>query len=116
MTHAYLPTLLLTLRTLAVVVDDILVRGSPASTALFYKALGKKFECKEPSYLTSQSGFTYYCGLDITCTLQTILGISHIAIDQQVDLERYLEEIGVKNTKHTRNPMPNNSMLSTRIL
>ena len=72
--------------TLAVVVDDILVRGSPDSAALFYKALGTKFECKEPSYLTSQSGFTY-CGLDIT--LQTILGISHIAIDQQVDLERY---------------------------
>ena len=76
--------------TLAVVVDDILVRGSPEATALFYKALGRKFECKGPSYLTSQSGFTY-CGLDIT--LQTILGVSHIAIDQQVDLERYLEEI-----------------------
>ena len=62
--------------TLAVVVDDILVRGSPDSTALFYKALGTKLECKEPSYLTSQSGFTY-CGLDIT--LQTILGIYHIS-------------------------------------
>ena len=82
MTHVYSLTLQLTLLTLAVVVDDILVRGSPEATALFYKALGRKLECKEPSYLTSQSGFTY-CGLDIT--LQTILGVSHIAIDQKID-------------------------------
>ena len=36
--------------------------------------------------------------------------VSHILliIDQQVDLERYLEEIGVKNTKKVRNPMPKN--------
>ena len=29
-------------------------------------------------------------------------------IDQQVDLEQYLEDIGVKNTKKVRNPMPKN--------
>ena len=79
----------------AVVVDDILVRGHPNHSALFYKSLSSKFGCKEPSYLTHTSGITS-CGLDLS--LMLVNGISYVTIDQQVDLERYLEEIGVKNT------------------
>jgi hypothetical protein len=96
--------------TLAVVVDDILVRGHPKHSASFYKALGSKFECKEPSYLTHTSGITY-CGLDLS--LMLVNGISYVTIDQQVDLERYLEDIGVKNTKKVRNPMPKNYAIYT---
>jgi len=40
-------------------------------------------------------------------------GISYVTIDQQVDLERYLEDIGLKNTKKVRNPMPKNYAIYT---
>ena len=88
----------------------LLVRGHPKHSASFYKALGAKFECKEPSYLTHTSGITY-CGLDLS--LMLVNGISYVTIDQQVDLERYLEDIGVKNTKKVRNPMPKNYAIYT---
>ena len=61
--------------TLAVVVYDILVRGHPNHSALFYKSLSSKFECKEPSYLTHTSGITS-CGLDLS--LMLVNGISYI--------------------------------------
>ena len=46
---------------IAVWVDDIIVRGSPAATEDFYTELGKRFD---PSYLTPQSPLCFV-GLDI---------------------------------------------------
>ena len=49
---------------IAVVVDDILCRGSPEATTEFYKALGQRFDCKDPTYLSDASPIKYV-GFDI---------------------------------------------------
>ena len=59
-------------------------------------------------FLTLNSKITY-CGLDIT--LRSIEGKGGsrgtcITLDQQVDLESYLADLGVKGTKTVANPMP----------
>ena len=40
---------------IAIWVDDIIVRGSPAATEEFYTKLGKRFDIKDPSHLTPKS-------------------------------------------------------------
>ena len=49
---------------IAIWVDDIIVRGSPADTEAFYTKLGKRFDIKDPSYLTPKSPLCFV-GLDI---------------------------------------------------
>ena len=49
---------------LAVVVDDIICRGSREATDSFYAALEKRFQCKDPAYLEEDFPIRYV-GLDI---------------------------------------------------
>ena len=49
---------------IAIWVDDIIVRGSSAATEEFCTKLGKRFDIKDPSYLTPKSPLCFV-GLDI---------------------------------------------------
>ena len=89
---------------IAVVVDDILCRGSPEATAEFYKALGERFDCKDPAYLSDSSPIKYV-GFDIC--MKYVKCEPYIYITQQHDLLNYLEDIGVGDVKMLSNPMPN---------
>ena len=84
------------------VVDDILVRGPPTATAEFYRRLAGRFDMKDPTYLTHDTPITYP-GLHIT--LFDKAGDTYISIDQQVDLENYLADIGITETNVVANPM-----------
>ena len=64
---------------LAVVVDDILVRGPPVATTEFYRRLARRFDVKDPTYLTQDTPITY-TGLHIT--LFDKAGDTYISIDQ----------------------------------
>ena len=94
---------------LAVVVDDIICRGSRKDTEAFYNALEARFQCKDPSYL--EEGFPIkYVGLDIE--QYTREGCTYISINQQTDVENYLHEIGFTEVGTVRNPMPSRHAIS----
>jgi hypothetical protein len=52
---------------LMVHVDDILSRGSPKQSEVFYKALAERFQCKDPEYLTEDNSIVY-TGVEIAQT------------------------------------------------
>ena len=89
---------------IAVVVDDILCRGSPEATAEFYRMLGDRFDCKDPTYLSDSSPIKYV-GFDIC--MRQVKSEPYIYITQQHDLLNYLHGVGVGDVKRLANPMPN---------
>ena len=75
---------------LAVVVDDIICRGSREATDSFYAALEKRFQCKDPAYLEEDFPIRYV-GLDIElCNKE---GKTYISVNQQADVENYWQEM-----------------------
>ena len=88
---------------LVMVVDDILCRGSPEATEAFYKALMKRFDCKDPSYLSEEVPLTYV-GFQVRQEVRS--GTQYISIDQDEDISRYLTEIEVGACAKVYNPMP----------
>ena len=50
---------------LAIVVDDIICRGSKEATEMFYRDLGSRFDIKDPTYLTQDNSLKY-TGFDIS--------------------------------------------------
>jgi hypothetical protein len=89
---------------LALVVDDVLCKGPREATEKFYRSMAKRFDVKDPSYLSEADPITYV-GLDIKLTVQNT--VTYLSIDQTVDLERYLESIEVPCVQRVDNPMPN---------
>ena len=89
---------------LALVVDDVLCKGPKLATEKFYASLGRRFDVKNPDYLTHDTPITYV-GLDIKLTEHN--NNTYLSIDQTVDLERYLESLDVPSIQKIDNPMPN---------
>ena len=77
-------------------VDDCLVRGTSRATTEFYAKLGKKFDIKDPTYLTQESPLTFV-GFEITTALTTRPGRKRqiVGINQDVAMNRFLEDHGV---------------------
>jgi hypothetical protein len=96
-------------------VDDCLVRGTSAATATFYKKLAKRFDMKDPSYLTEHSPLTFV-GCDITMKTTTRPGRKHkaVGINQDIALQRFFEEYGVTGDgPDTRSPMATAAAMAT---
>ena len=76
-------------------VDDCLVRGTSRATTEFYAKLGKKFDIKDPTYLTQESPLTFV-GFEITTALTTRPGRKRqiVGINQDVAMNRFLEDHG----------------------
>ena len=89
---------------LAIVVDDVLCRGSSKATASFYEAMAKRFEVKSPTYLTAEKPITYV-GLGVS--IEEYAGKRYITVDQGQDLRRYLDALDLPHTGMVSNPMSN---------
>ena len=85
--------------TVVVYVDDCLVRGTQGDTERFYKRLEAKFEIKDPTYLTENSPLQFL-GFEIQWEGQGP------TIDQNVAMQRFLEEIDVAPGAKVESPMP----------
>jgi hypothetical protein len=84
-------------------VDDILVRATPTKTDEFYARLGKRFDVKDPEYLTPESPL---CFLGFDISEEVVEGKKVIAMDQQKTINRFLDDWNVKYTKGIKCPMP----------
>ena len=87
---------------LVTVVDDILCRGSKEQSDLFYKAMAIRFKMTDPTYLTETTPIRYM-GMDIT--LETKDAKQYIAIDQDEDIDRFINEIDMPSIYKVNNPM-----------
>ena len=56
--------------TVVVWVDDLFCRGSVEESEAFYKALAKKFDIKDPTYLTPECDLAFV-GFSIGCERRT---------------------------------------------
>ena len=95
---------------LALVVDDILCRGPMGATVQFYKDLEKRFEVKDPTYLTDETPIKYV-GFDIRTWHKN--DRVYISIDQRVDLENYLSSIEYSDGHVVSNPMSDRHVLTS---
>ena len=93
---------------IAVWVDDIIVRGSPAATEDFYTKLGKRFDIKDPSYLTPQSPLCFV-GLDIEeqHTSEGPVRVMH----QNSVMAEYLNSLDIQPNPIVMCPMPESAAL-----
>ena len=85
-------------------VDDVLVRATKEKTEEFYARLMKRFDAKDPEYLTPESHLGFL-GFDIR--QYEIDGQMAIGMDQQVALNRFLDDWNTKYTPGIKCPMPN---------
>ena len=92
----------------AVWVDDIIVRGTQEATASFYSALAKRFDIKDPSYLTPQSPLCFV-GLDIE-EQATNNGAVRV-IHQNNVMSEYLSSLDILPNTAVRCPMPESKAL-----
>ena len=90
-------------------VDDILVRGSEADTAHFYKEMGKRFNVKDPSYLTPKSKLSFV-GLDMSME-ETDRGQYTYSIDQDIAMNSFLEELEINYNSGVQCPMPDHKLI-----
>ena len=84
-------------------VDDILVRATPAKTKEFYANMKKRFDVKNPEYLTSKSPLSFL-GFDIK--EGEVKGKKVITMDQNTAINRFLDDWSVEYTKGVKCPMP----------
>ena len=85
--------------TVIVYVDDCLVRGTKAASAAFYEKLEKKFQIKDPTYLTEESPLQFL-GFEIA------MEEGCVEIDQEVAVGRFLEEQPELAAARVGSPMP----------
>jgi hypothetical protein len=84
-------------------VDDILVRGTRSATTQFYDGLARKFDVKDPTYLTTDTKLTFL-GFDIRMREDGANAV--ISMDQETAVNRFLDTWGVPYTKGIKCPMP----------
>ena len=82
-----------------VYVDDCLVRGNEQDSKEFYKKLEKKFQIKDPTYLTEQSPLQFL-GFEIA------MNDGFVEVDQEVAIERFLEGQQGLPAARVGSPMP----------
>ena len=89
-------------------VDDLLVRGSQSNTDAFYASLAKRFDVKDPSYLTPQSPLCFV-GLDIEeqATPEGPIRVMH----QNSVMAEYLSSLDIAPSPQIRCPMPESKAL-----
>ena len=84
-------------------VDDILVRATEAKTKRFYARMRKRFDVKNPEYLTEKSPLSFL-GFDIK--EGEVKGKKVITMDQNTAINRFLDDWSVEYTKGVKCPMP----------
>ena len=93
---------------IALYCDDFLCRGSRTDSERFYAALSRRFNCKDPTYLDTDTDITF-TGIDISMSLDE--GQPVYRMDQTRDLVNFLDEKGIRSVKHRSSPMPDKSVL-----
>ena len=86
-------------------VDDVLCRGSESASNAFYAALGKRFDCKDPSFL-SYNNPLHFLGFDILLTHDDYSDI--ISVNMTDTVEEFLRVNGAKPVYNITNPMSTN--------
>ena len=89
--------------------DDFLCRGSKEVSEQFYAALAKRFECKDPSWLSEGSPMTF-TGMDIKQFTEG--GKVRYSMDQGRDMREFLEAKGLGAEKLRQNPMADKTVLT----
>lgn len=99
--------------TVALHVDDGLVRGTTAAQAEFYADLAKRFKYKPPTYLTEDQALTYV-GFTIR-EYRNSEGVSMRSIDCQQDTAKLVELAGiaVPDMRQVKCPMPDGSEIAS---
>jgi hypothetical protein len=85
-------------------VDDLLVKGTQQATDQFYRDLNKKFECKDPSFLTVDSPLDYV-GFTVGLN-ETEGGYKEVYIEQTTQVQDFLEEFECPPAKFAGDPSP----------
>ena len=95
--------------TVALHVDDGLVRGTTVAQAEFYADLAKRFKYKPPTYLTEDQALIYV-GFTIR-EYRNSEGVSMRSIDCQQDTVKLVELAGiaVPDMRQVKCPMPDGS-------
>ena len=99
--------------TVALHVDDGLVRGTTVAQAEFYADLAKRFKYKPPTYLTEDQALTYV-GFTIR-EYRNSEGVSMRSIDCQQDTAKLVELAGiaVPDMRQVKCPMPDGSEIAS---
>ena len=84
------------------------MRGSPAATEAFYTKTGKRFDIKDPSYLTPQSPLCFV-GLDVE-EQHTNAGPVRVMHQNNVMTE-YLNSLDIQANPLVMCPMPESAAL-----
>ena len=89
---------------IALYVDDILLRATMEQSMKFHTALGRRFDCRGgPSYLTPQTPLEF---LGFTASMEERDDGTHVFLDQQEALEKFLSEMQADNFRLQDCPMP----------
>ena len=94
--------------TLVLYVDDILTAGSGEMTEKFHVALGKKFACKDQTYLADDSELDF---IGFSVTQQHLDGVRHIYLDQQCAMQQLLDSFDRSQLQWQASPMPTKQLL-----
>ena len=87
---------------LVTVVDDVLMRGSEEQSKLFYEQFEKRFQLKDPTFLTENTPIRYV-GFDIS--MITRGGKKFISVDQDDDMRQFLAGMDISAVGKVDNPM-----------
>ena len=89
-------------------VDDILTRGSKESTDAFFEALARRFDCKDPEYLTEGDKIVY-TGWEISMFKKG--GDTWYKLSQEVEMNRFLGDIGMESGPTRVAPMADRAVM-----
>ena len=89
--------------TVVLYMDDILTRGSVEQTREFHEALGKRFACKDESFLADDNDLDF---IGFSLTQETVEGEKHVYIDQESAMEILLDSFDRGTLQPKDNPMP----------
>ena len=84
-------------------VDDLLVKGSDVASAGFHAALGRRFECKDETYLTVDTPLEF---LGFQIELEVVEGETAIYMTQQDAMVQFLSQFERNEIPPKTSPMP----------
>jgi hypothetical protein len=89
-------------------VDDIILRGTPAASAQFYTDLAKRFQLKDPEYLTPDTPLIF---LGMKISMAYVDGVAQYYIDCADGTREVVDTFPIGPTRHVKCPMPDTSEL-----
>ena len=95
---------------IALHVDDYLVRGQRHLMEEFFDGLCKHLKHKPPQFLDDEQEL-YFVGLRITKSIQD--GVTWHHMDQQRDIQSFVQEYGCEAVRPPSAPMPNKNLIMT---